>query len=340
MALTQDQRALVEAILRTLREEPALLEELRRLLVPEIVVFLPDLKTIAERQTAIEERLTRELNAVWDAISALRQEVAELRTEVRGIAERQERMEQRLEQMEQRQERMEQRLEQMEQRQERMEQRLEQMEQRQERMEQRLEQMEQRQERMEQRLEQMEQRQERMEQRQDRMEQRQDSMERRLQRVETDVGHLKGKVQEITYRTNFLDYFGFWVLRAEDPHRRLWDRIDEALNKNLITFEELDELRDADLRWLGVLRRGKFAGQEVLIVAEFSWTVHSEDIVRALRRTEIARKAGFWAVPLVAGVEWESDELKAEALGKGIICVDDGRVEPMDWDEVLAKWRS
>ncbi len=312
MALTQDQRALVEAILRTLREEPALLEELRRLLVPEIVVFLPDLKTIAERQTAIEERLTRELNAVWDAISALRQEVAELRTEVRGIAERQERMEQRLEQMEQRQERMEQRLEQMEQRQERMEQR----------------------------LEQMEQRQERMEQRQDRMEQRQDSMERRLQRVETDVGHLKGKVQEITYRTNFLDYFGFWVLRAEDPHRRLWDRIDEALNKNLITFEELDELRDADLRWLGVLRRGKFAGQEVLIVAEFSWTVHSEDIVRALRRTEIARKAGFWAVPLVAGVEWESDELKAEALGKGIICVDDGRVEPMDWDEVLAKWRS
>ncbi len=192
---------------------------------------------------------------------------------------------------------------------------------------------------MEQRLEQMEQRQERMEQRQDRMEQRQDSMERRLQRVETDVGHLKGKVQEITYRTNFLDYFGFWVLRAEDPHRRLWDRIDEALNKNLITFEELDELRDADLRWLGVLRRGKFAGQEVLIVAEFSWTVHSEDIVRALRRTEIARKAGFWAVPLVAGVEWASDELKAEALDKGIICVDNGRVEPLDWDEVLAKWR-
>ncbi|MEZ8219840.1 hypothetical protein GG496_000007 [Candidatus Fervidibacteria bacterium JGI MDM2 JNZ-1-D12] len=284
MALTQDQRALVEAILRTLREEPALLEELRRLLVPEIVVFLPDLKTIAERQTAIEERLTRELNAVWDAINALRQEVAELRREVRGIAERQERMEQRLEQMEQRQERME--------------------------------------------------------QRQDRMEQRQDRMEQRLQRVETDVGHLKGKVQEITYRTNFLDYFGFWVLGVEDPQRRLWDRIDEALSKNLITFEELEELRDADLRWLGVLRRGKFTGQEVLIVAEFSWTVHSEDVVRALRRTEIARKAGFWAVPLVAGVEWESDELKAEALGKGIICVDDGRVEPMDWDEVLAKWRS
>ncbi len=270
MALTQDQRALVEAILRTLREEPALLEELRRLLVPEIVVFLPDLKTIAERQTAIEERLTRELNAVWDAINALRQEVAELRREVRGIAERQERMEQR----------------------------------------------------------------------QDRMEQRQDRMEQRLQRVETDVGHLKGKVQEITYRTNFLDYFGFWVLGVEDPQRRLWDRIDEALSTNLITFEELEELRDADLRWLGVLRRGKFTGQEVLIVAEFSWTVHSEDVVRALRRTEIARKAGFWAVPLVAGVEWESDELKAEALGKGIICVDDGRVEPMDWDEVLAKWRS
>lgn len=291
MALTQDQRALVETILRTLREEPALLEELRRLLVPEIVVFLPDLKVIAERQTAIEERLTRELSAVWDAINALRQEVAGLRTEVREVAERQERMEKRLEQIEQRQDRMEQR-------------------------------------------------QDRMEQRQDRMEQRQDRMEQRLHRIETDVGQLKGKVQEITYRTNFLDYFGFWVLSAEEPHRRLWDRIDEALNRNLITLEELDELRDADLRWLGVLRRGRFAGQEVLIVAEFSWTVHPEDVERALKRTEIARKIGFWAVPLVAGVEWESPELKADALAKGIICVDNGRVEPLDWDEVLARWKT
>ncbi|MCS7186671.1 MAG: hypothetical protein RMK89_06945 [Armatimonadota bacterium] len=298
MALTQDQRALVETILRTLREEPALLEELRRLLVPEIVVFLPDLKVIAERQTAIEERLTRELSAVWDAINALRQEVAGLRTEVREVAERQERMEKRLEQIEQRQDRMEQR------------------------------------------LDRMEQKQDRMEQRQDRMEQRQDKMEQRLHRIETDVGQLKGKVQEITYRTNFLDYFGFWVLSAEEPHRRLWDRIDEALNRNLITLEELDELRDADLRWLGVLRRGRFAGQEVLIVAEFSWTVHPEDVERALKRTEIARKIGFWAVPLVAGVEWESPELKADALAKGIICVDNGRVEPLDWDEVLARWKT
>ncbi|MCS7192778.1 MAG: hypothetical protein NZ937_07345 [Armatimonadetes bacterium] len=278
MALTQDQRALVEAILRTLREEPALLEELRRLLVPEIVVFLPDLKMIAERQTAIEERLTRELNAVWDAINALRQEVAELRTEVREVAERQERIEKRLEQLEQRQEKME---------------------------------------------------------------QRQEKMEQRLHRVETDVGHLKGKMQEITYRTNFLDYFGFWVLSAGAPHRRLWERVDEALNQNLITLDELNELCDADLRWLGVLRRGKFAGQEVLIVAEFSWTVHSsEDVERALKRTEIAGKIGFWAVPLVAGVEWESPELKAEALSKGVICVDDGRVEPLDWDEFLAKWKT
>ncbi len=290
MALTKDQRALVEAILKTLREEPALLEELRRLLVPEIVVFLPDLRLIAERQTALEERLTRELNAVWDAINALRQEVAGLRVEVRGVAERQERLEQR-------------------------------------------------QERLEQRQEQLEQRMDRLDQRMDRMEQRQDRMERRLQRVETDVGQLKSRVQETTYRTNFLDFFGFWVLSAEDAPRRLWERIDDALNQNLISLDEFDELRRADLRWLGVLRRGQFVGQEVLIVAEFSWTVRSEDVERALRRTEIARKVGFWAVPLVAGEDWESEELKAEALAKGLICVDNGKVEPLDWDEVLTKWR-
>jgi hypothetical protein len=311
MALTEDRKALVETILNTLREDPSLLEEFRRLLVPEIVVFLPDLKLIAERQAALEERLTRELSAVWEAINALRAEVAELRQEVRSVAERQERMEKRLDQIEQRQERMEQRMERMEQRQERMEQR---------------------QERMEQRLE-------RMEERQDRMEQRQDRMERRLQRLETDVGHLKGTVKEITYRTNFLGYFGFWVLSAEDPWRRLWEKIEEALQEGMLTQDELTDLRSADLLWLGVLRRGKFAGQEVLIVAEFSWTVQREDVERALRRASLARKAGFWSLPLVAGTEWESAELKNEAIAKGVVCVENGRVDPLDWDTILTLWQ-
>jgi predicted nuclease with TOPRIM domain len=311
MALTEDRKALVETILNTLREDPSLLEEFRRLLVPEIVVFLPDLKLIAERQAALEERLTRELSAVWEAINALRAEVAELRQEVRSVAERQERMEKRLDQIEQRQEQMEQRMERMEQRQERMEQR---------------------QERMEQRLE-------RMEERQDRMEQRQDRMERRLQRLETDVGHLKGTVKEITYRTNFLGYFGFWVLSAEDPWLRLWEKIEEALQEGMLTQDELTDLRSADLLWLGVLRRGKFAGQEVLIVAEFSWTVQREDVERALRRASLARKAGFWSLPLVAGTEWESAELKNEAIAKGVVCVENGRVDPLDWDTILTLWQ-
>jgi uncharacterized protein YoxC len=311
MALTEDRKALVETILNTLREDPSLLEEFRRLLVPEIVVFLPDLKLIAERQAALEERLTRELSAVWEAINALRAEVAELRQEVRSVAERQERMEKRLDQIEQRQEQMEQRMERMEQRQERMEQR---------------------QERMEQRLE-------RMEERQDRMEQRQDRMERRLQRLETDVGHLKGTVKEITYRTNFLGYFGFWVLSAEDPWRRLWEKIEEALQEGMLTQDELTDLRSADLLWLGILRRGKFAGQEVLIVAEFSWTVQREDVERALRRASLARKAGFWSLPLVAGTEWESAELKNEAIAKGVVCVENGRVDPLDWDAILTLWQ-
>jgi predicted nuclease with TOPRIM domain len=311
MALTEDRKALVETILNTLREDPSLLEEFRRLLVPEIVVFLPDLKLIAEHQAALEERLTRELSAVWEAINALRAEVAELRQEVRSVAERKERMEKRLDQIEQRQEQMEQRMERMEQRQERMEQR---------------------QERMEQRLE-------RMEERQDRMEQRQDRMERRLQRLETDVGHLKGTVKEITYRTNFLGYFGFWVLSAEDPWRRLWEKIEEALQEGMLTQDELTDLRSADLLWLGVLRRGKFAGQEVLIVAEFSWTVQREDVERALRRASLARKAGFWSLPLVAGTEWESAELKNEAIAKGVVCVENGRVDPLDWDTILTLWQ-
>ncbi|MEJ7612379.1 MAG: hypothetical protein SQA66_01930 [Candidatus Fervidibacter sacchari] len=107
----------------------------------------------------------------------------------------------------------------------------------------------------------------------------------------------------------------------------------------MLTQDELTDLRSADLLWLGVLRRGKFSGQEVLIVAKFSWTVQREDVERALRRASLAKKAGFWSVPLVAGTEWESAELKNEAIGKGVVCVENGRVDPLDWDAILTLWQ-
>jgi hypothetical protein len=67
MALTEDRKALVETILNTLREDPSLLEEFRRLLVPEIVVFLPDLKLIGV--VCVENGRVDPLD--WDTILTL-----------------------------------------------------------------------------------------------------------------------------------------------------------------------------------------------------------------------------------------------------------------------------
>ncbi len=77
----------------------------------------------------------------------------------------------------------------------------------------------------------------------------------------------------------------------------------------------------------------------MLLAVEVSWTVHREDVERALRRTAIAQKAGFVAIPLVGGREWADEPLKQQALQEGVLCVEDRRVTPMDWDGVVVRWR-
>jgi hypothetical protein len=75
------------------------------------------------------------------------------------------------------------------------------------------------------------------------------------------------------------------------------------------------------------------------------YVVAREDVERAIKRAQIARRAGLWAVPLVSGSRWSSQALKRWAVSEAVLCGQNGVLQPSpteDWDaieELLARWR-
>ena len=119
-----------------------------------------------------------------------------------------------------------------------------------------------------------------------------------------DVGTLKGRQVEDTYRrsapTRFRRVDG--GLRRMDvlDAARLAELADDAHAARRITAREADQLTRADL--VAFARRA--AGEQVVVVAEISATIHHDDVEHALARARVASKAtGLPAVVVVAGDE-------------------------------------
>ncbi len=122
--------------------------------------------------------------------------------------------------------------------------------------------------------------------------------------LKSDVGTLKGRQVEDTYRrsapTRFRKVDG--GLRRMDvlDAARLAELADDAHAARRITAREADQLTRADL--VAFARRA--AGEQVVVVAEISATIHHDDVERALARARVASKAtGLPAVVVVAGEE-------------------------------------
>lgn len=62
----------------------------------------------------------------------------------------------------------------------------------------------------------------------------------------------------------------------------------------------------------------------------------TEDIERAVGRATMLRKAGYAAIPTVAGREATSIAEEA-AQGQGVLLIRDGRAD--FWEQALARWR-
>jgi hypothetical protein len=154
------------------------------------------------------------------------------------------------------------------------------------------------------------------------------NLERDVADLKNDVGRLKGMSKEISFRQKAGAYLGVLLRGGRDASELVNKILDEAEAEGLITPQEADYVRAADLLWVGTVKRGKFAGQKLIIVAEISWVADEEDVERAIERAQILRKAKAWAVPFVVGEEWGSQEVKEKALQRSSSAPKMGELNP------------
>ncbi|MDW7990859.1 MAG: hypothetical protein RMK65_01700 [Anaerolineae bacterium] len=141
------------------------------------------------------------------------------------------------------------------------------------------------------------------------------------------MARMKGFYLEMQYRQKASAYFGRLLrsIRVMTPAD-----IEDFLESRL-TSEEMEDLMLLDLIVSGRLRRDP-QRPEVMLALEISYIVDKEDIRRARERALLLRKAGFRAVPAVAGAEVPS-ELLDFARAVRVAMFEDGRV--FLWDEAI-----
>jgi hypothetical protein len=264
------------------------------------------------------------------------------------LVQAQVRTEQRMEELVQAQVRIEQRMEELVQAQARTEQRMEELVQAQARTEQRMEELAQAQARLEQRMDrlgvamaELAQAQARTEERLGRLEialaaltQAQQRTEETLRTLAIRQDRMLGHLVEWRYARRATSYFGRQLRRIRVP---LSDILDPALEEVLearLTPEELHDVLQLDLIVSGRLRQApRPEDAEVWLAVEASAMLDGDDVDRAQRRAGLLRKAGYRAIPVVAG-----DGVNPEASDRleklPVVLVLNGRSQ--GWEQALA----
>ncbi len=153
-------------------------------------------------------------------------------------------------------------------------------------------------------------------------------------RVLTDrLSAVDGRTFELMYRDRAAAYFGGLLrrLRVVEPIA-----LEDALEARLSREEFLDVFR-LDLLLNGRLREAPadLTDLEVWLAVEISVSVEEEDVRRAHRRAICLRKAGYRAIPMVAGKRIQIDaEMDARALSVAVL--QDGKA--YFWEEALDYW--
>ena len=142
-------------------------------------------------------------------------------------------------------------------------------------------------------------------------------------RLQDDVGELKGSDLERRYRERPFAYFHRLIRQAHTlSGDELNTILDRAVAAQSLTEEDVDEIVWADAIVRG---RRREDGQEVFLVVETSWGVGPYDVQRADRRAKLLAKAGLTTLPVVAGM-WLTPDGEAAARAMKVWRVTDGRV--------------
>ncbi|RIK38374.1 MAG: hypothetical protein DCC55_21395 [Chloroflexi bacterium] len=153
----------------------------------------------------------------------------------------------------------------------------------------------------------------------------------RVARMATDVATVKGKSYEHDYRLKASAIFGRFIRRGRDRTDDVADQLYDALAAGTISAQELTQILSADLLWGG---RARLNEEEVVVILKASWRAESNDVERAHQRATTLRRIGFYAVPVVAGMEWEQ-QARALADSLAVAIAANGQVDADSWQKAL-----
>jgi len=145
-------------------------------------------------------------------------------------------------------------------------------------------------------------------------------MHEQLQWLKDRLGKMCRLMREICYCQNLYGYFSEIVRRAKwVTGDELDDLLLEALSKGLINEDEQKELMRADLIVRGVRER-----QTAWLVVEVSGTVDTEDVDRAIRRSQLLARCVNEPVLAVVAGEFCPEGVLRHALRNGVCVLLDG----------------
>lgn len=147
-----------------------------------------------------------------------------------------------------------------------------------------------------------------------------DAVDGRLGRLGRDVGDLKGRSLEDRLRADPRRYVPGRVARSVRPLAA--ERLDELVAG--LSPDDADDVNRADAVFAARLADGT----DVVFVAEAAFTVHADDIERAVRRAGLLRRAGVDARPIVVAQQPPHQAVadKAQDLGVALVAEPTGLV--------------
>ena len=267
---------------------------------------------VAVARKAVDERM--------EEIAITRRDFDEVRAALRDLAAAQARTEQRMGGLEAAVQRLTEA-------QARTEQRMEELAAAQARTEQRMEELAAAQARTEQQVEGLEAAIQRLIEAQARAEQRMEELAAAQKELAVILSDLKGWQVELRYRERAAAYFGPLLrrMRVVLPNE-MEDELGACLSR-----EEFQDLLRLDLLVSGQPRYRPEAPQ-VWLAVEASSVVNRHDVERARRRAAALRRAGYRAIPTVAG-EQATPGAEEEARTHKMLLLRDG--QPLFWEEAL-----
>ncbi len=294
-------------LIRILEQHPEWRKDLRRLVLTEELLTLPDLvRELTEAQQRTEQRV----QALAEAQQRTEERLLRLESIVQGLIEAQQRTEQRVQALAEAQQRMEERLL---------------------RLESIVQGLIEAQQRTETQIRELTEAQKQTQEEIRSLTKTVELLAWRMERLTDEVGGLKEEALERRYRDHALAYFGsptFRRVRALSPHE-LAQLLEEAIERGELTWEERQDILQTDL-----VVRGRLPDQEeAYLVVEVSWGVGISDVERAVRRAGQLEKAVKRTFPAVAG-KVIIPEAQALAKQLQVIQVTDGQVT---WPESFSQ---